>query len=184
MHNLIVEGIELVGKSYFIHDLWNAIENENNSGQGILDGCIWINTDVGLYGTQDGWQLIDKNVELAKVLTHRNIIFEKLHLTQHLYTQQKQKELFKRYDDILLSLGFKVIVLTIDEDESLIEKRLKERLQSNQSYKRIAKDPSWYLEKQAGLLEIASKTSLPVLKLNSLIIPHTLYKDALDWINN
>ena len=49
-NHLIFEGCELVGKSYLISKIYDFLEKKYNKNKNILDGCHWINSDIGIFG--------------------------------------------------------------------------------------------------------------------------------------
>ena len=67
MHHLIFEGAELVGKSYLMNNIYNYIEKKYNNTKVILDGCHWFNTDVGVFGTQIGYDCILQYIQLLNI---------------------------------------------------------------------------------------------------------------------
>ncbi|PIS05219.1 MAG: hypothetical protein COT81_02295 [Candidatus Buchananbacteria bacterium CG10_big_fil_rev_8_21_14_0_10_42_9] len=181
-HHLIFEGSELSGKSFTINGVWDALEKKYNSGVGVMDGCTWFNADVGLYGTRDGWELVNHYLNIAKTLNHRNLIFEKLHLTNFIYTKQKDTAKFKSIEKELKKLGFKVILTTYKNDAKLLKKRLNERLQSTPSYKRIARTPQDYLKSQKEYLKLIEQSSLPYFTVDNSKLPNYHYQRILAWL--
>lgn len=181
-HHLIFEGAELTGKSYLIHQVWNFLEEKYNTGQGIMDGCTWFNADVGLFGSKDGWPLVEGYLNIARTLRHRNLIFEKLHFTQHIYSEMIDEEKFLAADEALADLGFRVVLTTVDNDPYIFEYRLGERLKSNHSYQRIARTPEEYLESQNRYRRLSEKSKLDVLVVNNTQIPNELGKSILGWL--
>jgi len=181
-HHIIFEGTELTGKSFLIYNVWNTIEKENSSELPFLDGCTWFNADVGLFGTNDGWPLINGYIEIMKTLSHRNMIFEKFHLTQHIYSQESDMSTFEKNDVLLAELGFKLIITTVQPDPTLFEKRLYERSLSNNTYERIKKPPKDYVEDLEKYKHLAEKSQLPILTVDMTKIPNDKYLEVLEWI--
>lgn len=183
MHKLIFEGAELTGKSYSIYPVWNHLEQRYNSGAKVMDGCTWFNVDIGLFGTDDGWPLITKYLEIAEMLPHRNIIFEKFHLTHYLYSKEKDTRTFHMIDEKLAGLGFIIVVTTVQQDPVLYTQRLSDRLAGNPAYSRIAQTPEWYLTKDTEYLELVKESTLDHLVIDNTIIPNDNYKTILSWLN-
>lgn len=181
-HKLIVTGAELTGKSYFIYDLWNTLEARYNKTGSVLDGCTWINTDVGLYGTDDGWVLVENMLNLAQSLESRNLIFEKFHYTQFIYENFKNKDRYQKINQALHDLNFRVVLTTVNPDESLISKRIEDRLRGNTSYQRIVKPPAWHIERQYEYRTVIQESGLPYIEIDNTQIPNENYKTVLEWI--
>lgn len=181
-HHLIFEGAELTGKTYLIHEVWKKLEARYHSGKGTLDGCIWFNADVGLYGTRDGWPLVESYLKIAKMLSHRNIIFEKLHLTQYLYSSDKDLSKFRAIDNQLVELNFKIVLTISPENEKVFSQRLIDRLHGDSPYKRIAHSPSWYLKKQQEYQKLLKESQLPHLTVENQEFPNNNYQAVLNWL--
>jgi len=182
MTHLIFEGAELTGKSFTIQGVWNALEQQNNSGQGVMDGCIWFNADVGVYGTKDGWPLIQHYLDIINTLSHKNLIFEKFHLTQHLYTKNSNTQRVEGVENILLEHDFRLIITTVQPQEEKIQQKLDERLKSMPAYQRIARTPKEYLEMQENYLKLVKKSKLPSLILDNTDLPNNNAEKVLKWI--
>ena len=172
-HKIIFEGPELAGKSYLMSQIYNYLEPKYNSGVRVLDGCHWFNCDVGVYGTKYGKIALEKYTELIEEMPEANIIMEKLHLTETVYQ--------KLYNDIDFDFSYiekrlkkenaKIILTIYNEDEKLIKKRLKERLELYPHYKRIAQEPVQYIEQQRLYLKVLKKSKLDYLIINTSKLP-------------
>ncbi|MFH1610325.1 MAG: hypothetical protein ABIA91_00355 [Patescibacteria group bacterium] len=94
-HHIVFEGTELVGKSFLISKIYNYLEKKYNTNPKVLNGCHWFNCDVGVFGTKEGKSVINKYIEILEILKNKNVIFEKLHVTDNVYNKKKNR-LFKR----------------------------------------------------------------------------------------
>lgn len=183
MHHLIFEGAELTGKSTTIYGVWNTLEKKYNSGIGVLDGCTWINADIGLFGTKDGWPFIKAYLRLFRSIAHRNIIVEKFHITNYIYTHSTDRRLFKDIEKTLADLHFKIILTTVQPDPNAIRQKLNTRLHDSPSYKRIAHDPLWYTETQEQYLKLITESRLPSITIDNSILPNKNSTKILTWLN-
>lgn len=183
MHKLIFEGAELTGKSFSIYPVWNALEEKYNSGLGIMDGCIWINADVGVFGSENGWRLVEKYVEMAEIFDSQNIIFEKLHLTNHIYTDYSNQKKYEEITQRLNQAGFKIILTTTKPDPNIFSSRINDRLRSNTAYQRIAKPTQWYIDKQQEYISLLDTSPLPSLTIDNTVIPNDNYQSVLSWLH-
>ena len=184
-HKLIFEGAELTGKSSIMSHVYNFLEKKYNTNSKILDGCHWFNCDVGIFGTKYGKDIIERYVEMAELMILRNIMFEKLHISDMVYHDlyKKQKLDYSAIEERLLNLNTKIIFCTIKDDPKLFEKRLGDRLNLYNHYGRIAQKPSDYVEQQEKFKEFISKTKLPVLNVDLTILPNKeAVKEILTWI--
>ena len=172
-HKIIFEGPELAGKSYLMSQVYNYLEPKYNSGGKVLDGCHWFNCDVGVYGTQYGKIALEKYLELIEEIREANIIMEKLHLTETVY-QKLYHNIdfdFSNIEKRLKKVGVKIVLTIYEEDEELIKKRLKDRLELYPHYKRIAQEPAQYIEQQRLYLKLLKKSKLDYLILNTSKLP-------------
>jgi len=182
MHHLLFEGAELTGKSFTIYGVWNFLEQKYNSGENTMDGCTWFNADVGVFGSADGPALVDAYMAIARKLAHKNIIFEKLHLTDFIYSGGAHAEAFARAERALQELDFKLVLTEVAPNQALFEKRLKERLVGMPSYARIAKSPEAYINAQEQYRALAKKSCLPRLTVDNTQLPNDNAKCILRWI--
>ncbi|MBU1202577.1 hypothetical protein KKH39_00825 [Patescibacteria group bacterium] len=172
-HNIIFEGPELAGKSYLMSRVYNFLEPKYNSGGKILDGCHWFNCDVGLYGTRFGKSVILKYLELLEEINNTNVMVEKFHLTEAVYQKIYNNQDFD-FSDIekrLENIKAKIVLVTFDEDQDLIKKRLTDRLNLYPHYNKIAQKPIDYIRQQQAYMEIIKKSRLEYLIVNASVLP-------------
>lgn len=186
-HHLIFEGAELTGKSFIISQVYNFLEKKYSSTtySYLLDGCLWINADIGIFGTPNGKKMINNYINQTKILNNYNIIFEKFYITDQVYSllYRKKKINYKNIEKKLKKLNFKIIYLTISPDKQLIAKRLKERLKLYPHYNRIKQSAGQYIQQQKLYEKIIQKTTLPVLKIDSSILPNDkIINQILKWL--
>lgn len=186
-HKLIFEGVELVGKSHIIQQIYDFLEKKYNTNRHILNGCHWFNSDIGIFGTKDSQLIIEKYLEMAEILKDSNIIFEKFHLSDAVYHSLENKKRgfnYKSTEDRLLSLGAKIILCTVSKDPIIFEKRLKDRLTSHRHYERISRKPEEYVDIQNIYVEIAKMSRIPILQIDLTKIPNPkATRDILEWIS-
>jgi len=184
-HNIIFEGPELSGKSYLMSQIYDYLEPKYNSGGKIMDGCHWFNCDVGIFGTKFGQKTLMKYLELFEEINDTNVMAEKFHLTEAVYQKlYNNKDFdFSDIEDRLAKIDAKIILLMFDEDEKLLEKRLKDRLELYPHYSRIAQTPADYIKQQQLYLELIKKSKLDYLLINSSQLPNPpLVKKILDFL--
>jgi hypothetical protein len=186
-HHLIFEGAELTGKSFIISQVYNFLEKKYSSTTYpyLLDGCLWINADIGIFGTTNGKKMINNYINQTKILNNYNIIFEKFHITDQAYSLLYRKKVinYKILEKKLKKLNFKIIYLTISPDKLLITKRLEERLKLYPHYNRIKQSAEQYIQQQKLYEKILQKTTLPVLKIDSSILPNDqIINQILKWL--
>ncbi len=185
MHHLIFEGPELAGKSWLMSQIYDYLEPKYNKTGKVLDGCHWFNCDVGIYGTEYGEKIIKHYLAMAKELKDKNILFEKFHISDIVYNRLHHgRELsYKKVEDKLAKLNFKIILVTFREDKKLLEKRIQDRLNLYPHYERILQQPEWYIEKQKEYLGEIKKAKLPYLIIKTDKLPdYSLVKKILKWI--
>jgi hypothetical protein len=186
-HHLIFEGAELTGKSFIISEIYNFLEKKYSSNDYpyLLDGCLWINADIGVFGTPNGKKIINNYIKQAKILKNNNIIFEKFHITDQVYSLVYRNKIvnYQIVEKELKKLNFKIIYLHINENANNISQRLKDRLKLYPHYERIKQNPKDYIRQQQIYKSILEKTQLPVLKINSTKLPDVLItKKILKWL--
>jgi thymidylate kinase len=186
-YHIIFEGAELTGKSFVISQIYNYLEKKYSSIKypHLLDGCFWINADIGVFGSEQGKILIENYLSLAKKLKNNNIIFEKFHLTDQVYSwlYRKKNINYKKIERELKRLNFKIIFLYIDSDITLFKKRLTDRISLYPHYKRIKQTPVDYIDQQKKYEYFLKKTNLPYLKINTSQIPNKkIIKQILQWL--
>ena len=185
MHHLIFEGAELSGKSWIMSQIYNYLEPKYNQSKNILDGCHWFNSDVGVYGTEFGQDVINKYLDIFNILRKKNIIVEKLHISDFIYNQiYNNKNInYKTEEQKLLKLGFKIILIKFKQDEKLLKKRIQDRLNLYPHYKNILKKPEWYINQQKMYDKAIEKSLLPVLEIETNILPDKKHiEKILGWI--
>lgn len=172
-YNIIFEGAELSGKSYLMGQLFGYLEPKYNSGKKIMDGCHWLNCDIGIFGTKFGEITLMKYLELMEAINDTNVLVEKFHLTEHIYQKlYNNKDFdFTAVEERLKKINAKIILTTYDEDEELVNKRLQGRLGLYPSYGRIAKTPAEYIEQQKMYLDLIKQSKLEYLVVNASSLP-------------
>jgi hypothetical protein len=186
-HHLIFEGAELTGKSFVISQVYNFLEKKYSSNiyPHILDGCLWINADIGIFGTPNGKKIINNYITQIKILNNHNIIFEKFHITDQVYSLLYRKKIinYKIIEKKLKKLNFKIVYLYTEPSILNISKRLKDRLKLYPHYQRIKQNPRDYLIQQQVYEQMLEKTTLPILKINSTKLPNNqITKKILKWL--
>ncbi len=183
-HHLIFEGAELTGKSYLMANVYNFLEEKYNTGKEILDGCHWFNTDVGIFGTNFGKRCVEKYIEILDILKEKNVLFEKFHISDIVYNRIHQGvELnYNKTELLLKKLNAKIILCVFKEDEGLLQKRIKDRLNLYPHYKRILQDPRWYIKQQKEYLLEIKKTTLPYFIVDMTEMPNEKYLEILKWV--
>ncbi|MFA6307508.1 MAG: hypothetical protein WCS88_02390 [Patescibacteria group bacterium] len=180
-HNIIFEGAELSGKSYLMSQIYNYLEAKYNSGGKVMDGCHWFNCDLGIFGTKFGEITLNKYLELFEEINDTNVMAEKFHLTEAVYQKLYNNQNFDFYaiEQRLLKINTKLILLIFDEDEELLIKRLKDRLELYPHYSRIAQSPIDYIAQQHLYLELIKKSKLDYLIINSSKLPNPSLVDKI-----
>jgi len=184
-NHLIFEGCELVGKSYLISNIYNFLEKKYNKNKNILDGCHWINSDIGIFGGKKSRPIINKYINILKDLKNENVIFEKFHISDIVYQKMYHNKIinYKKEEELLLSLNTKIILLTVKPDKKIFKKRLTDRLDLYPHYKRISKNPDWYIKQQEEYKKIIKKTTLPYIEIDTTNLPTDNWKEILKWLN-
>lgn len=184
-YHLIFEGAELAGKSWIISQIYNHIEPKYNASGNILNGCHWFNCDVGIYGTEHGKRVNKNYLKICEELKGSNIILEKFHISDIVYNKifHKKNISYKKIEEVLAELGFKVILITLPPDPAVIEKRLQDRLNLYPHYARIAQNPEWYIKQQDLYLAEVKRSRLPYLIVETNQLPDkNIIKNILNWI--
>ncbi|MCD4760424.1 hypothetical protein K8R42_00830 [bacterium] len=173
-HNIIFEGPELAGKSYLMSQIYNHLEPKYNSGGKIMDGCHWFNCDVGIFGTKFGTMALMKYLELLEDINDTNVMLEKFHLTEAVYQKLYHNQDFdySEIEDRLKKINTKIILVTFNEDESLLKRRLEDRLDLYPHYERIAQTPADYIKQQKLYLDLIKKCKLEYLVVNASQLPN------------
>lgn len=184
-HHLIFEGAELSGKSWIMSRIYDFLESKYNEEKVILDGCHWFNCDVGVYGTARGKKIIENYLKIFKILEKKNILVEKLHLSDIVYNRlNRQKNIdYKKIEKELKKLDFKIILTTFPENKKILKNRIKDRLNLYPYYERILKNPDWYIRQQKEYFKEIKKTGLPYLIIKTNKLPdEKIIKKILKWI--
>lgn len=149
-YHLIFEGAELSGKSWVMSQVYNELEPKYATNRNVLDGCYWLNCDLGFFGTELAPEMIKNYLTIFKTLSQKNIIVEKFLLSALVYSELYGQSRIDReeIEDRLREMGFKIVLLTFPEDQKLIASRLEDRLRLYPNYGRIAKEPEFYLKQQ------------------------------------
>ncbi len=186
MHKIIFEGPELAGKSWIMSQVYDYLEPKYNQNGLLLNGCHWFNSDVGVYGSEKGLPVINHYLSIFKELKDRNILVEKLHLSDIVYNRLHRKteiDYFKQ-EQILNELDFKIILVTFPENENLLKNRIKDRLNLYPHYERILQNPDWYIKQQREYQKELEKTIIPNLTIKTDELPDkSLIDKILKWIN-
>jgi len=184
-HHLIFEGPELAGKSWVMSQVYEHLEKKYNQSGVVLDGCHWFNCDVGIFGTEYGQPVIEKYLDIAAILTDKNILMEKLHISDIVYNRMhfKREINYAAAEKKLKGLDFKIIFITFPENEQIIEQRIRDRLNLYPHYERILKSPKWYISQQAEYRKEMEKSQLPYLNINTERFPDpACAQKILKWI--
>jgi len=180
-HHLIFEGAELAGKSWLMSQIYDKLEFKYNKNHLTLDGCHWFNCDVGVYGTDKGKLIIKHYLQIFQELHDRNLLVEKFHLSDLVYNRMHQnKEVdYAAVEKQLQKLNFKIILIALPENKTIINKRIKDRLALYPHYERILRDPEWYIKQQREYVKEMEKSTLEHLFLQTDCLPD---KKLLDKI--
>jgi len=183
-HHLIFEGPELAGKSWLMSQVYDFLESKYNKNGTVLDGCHWFNSDVGIFGTDYGKFCVEKYVEMLEHLKDKNVLFEKLHISDIVYNRMHRNvEIdYERIEKKLERLNVKIILSVFQQDESLIKKRIQDRLNLYPHYKRILQNPKWYINQQKEYMAEIEKTKLPYMTVDLTELPNEKHLDILRWI--
>ena len=181
--HLIFEGAELAGKSYLASGVYTKLEAQYAASKNILDGCVWINCDVGVFGTKQGPAMAEKYAEMAEILKERAVILEKLHVSDQVYRQMYGLAAadYTGPEKKLAELGFRIVLVTFREDLELVRKRLEDRMRLYPHYRRIAKEPEFYIKQQRLYREIIKRSTLPRLEADMTDLADRS-GEILEWI--
>lgn len=183
--HLIFEGAELSGKSRIISDIYNFLEPKYNRRKVIMDGCHWFNCDLGFFGTEHGKPVIEGYLGIFKELREKNLIVEKLHLSDRIYNSiYRDRDIdYTDVENKLTELDFRLILTTFPEDEILLQERINDRLNIYPHYASILKPVRWYIEQQKRYIEEVEKSVLPHLIVETRALPDKgVIDNILHWI--
>lgn len=184
---VIFEGVELAGKSWLMAEVYNELEKINNKSGKILDGCAWLNVDVGVLGSEKGFDYILKKMQILEVLDDRPVLLEKFHLSDIVYNRlYRGEEVGDMYDEIAYEfeeMGIKLILTDVAGDKKLFAKRLTERIKGVPHYTRIAKNVDWYLKAREEYIKEFERSNLDKLRVDLTKIPNEeVVREVLRWI--
>ncbi|MDD4271280.1 MAG: hypothetical protein PHF50_00560 [Patescibacteria group bacterium] len=185
IHHLIFEGAELAGKSWLMSRIYDQLEPKYNKSGYLLDGCHWFNCDIGVYGTKHGRPVIESYLKIFTELKNSNLLVEKFYLSDIIYSRlHRHKEInYKKTEQHLKKLGFKIILITLPPDKKIIQARINDRLKLYPHYERILRRPDWYIKQQQEYLKEIKKTTLPYLIIETEKLPdNNLTEQILKWI--
>lgn len=184
-HHLIFEGPELAGKSWIMQEIYNYLEPKYNKSKVRLDGCFWLPSDIGVFGSKHGKAVINSYSEIFQELKEYNYIMEKLHISDIVYNRIHNNieveycELEKK----LKELNFKIILITYPEDEEILAERIKGRLDIYPHYESILQANEWYFKQREEYLDEIKKSKLPYKIFETTKLPDMeLIKNILSWI--
>src|SRR3989344_5501330 len=184
-HLLLFEGSELTGKSFLMSQLYDWLEKKYNSDPNLLNGCHWLNCDIGILGDRYAGWCLNKLAEMVEPMTDRNIIIEKFHLSDLAYRafHQLPEISYNELEARLAKRQAKIIFTRINPDPALFEQRLKDRLQLYPHYARIAKTPAQYIKLQELYEHYLQRSQLPSLTIDSSQLPNPeLLDQILTWL--
>lgn len=183
--HLIFEGAELSGKSFLMSQVYPVLEKRYSRSAKILDGCAWFNSDNGVMGSPQANAVVEKYVEIAEVLQNRAIMFEKLHLSDIVYSvlANKPQPDYSKIEKKLSLLNFKIVFTTFLKDPDVIKHRLQERLNLYPHYQKIAKEPEFYFHQQDIYRSTLARSILPSLEITLSDFSDSEIKPLLDWID-
>ncbi|MGB0757587.1 MAG: hypothetical protein ACPGO5_03990 [Patescibacteria group bacterium] len=183
---IIIEGAELVGKSFICSEIYKHLEPTKNTHTGyLLDGCHWFNCDVGIFGTPAGKKVISHYINIANEITDKHTLFEKFHISDQVYNKlYRNKDTdYIEEEKKLKSLGFKIVYLHTNETPDLYENRLKDRKNLYPHYNQLPFD---IYKQQCALYEqYIEQTTLPTLHINTSVLPNNkLIESIVTWLKN
>lgn len=183
-YHLIFEGCELVGKSFIMSRVYNHLETKSSSSKNLLNGCHWINCDIGVFGGPQGKAMINQYINILKILKNKNVILEKFHISDIVYQKMyNNKNInYKPEEKKLKFLNVKLIFLKVEPSEKLFAARLKDRISLYPHYKRIAKPPAWYIKQQEEYSREIKKTKLPYLEIDTTKLPNNNWEKIISWL--
>lgn len=167
--------------------VYDELEKENNKSGQILDGCAWLNVDVGVLGSKKGFEYLFKKMEMLDLLNDRPVLLEKFHLSDVVYNRlYRGEEVGDMYDELeegLREVGAKLVLVDVDPDPDLFKGRLAERLVGVPHYERIVKEVDWYLKARCEYEKEFEKSSLDKLRVDLSEIPNEeVVGEVLGWI--
>lgn len=163
-YHIIFEGAEMVGKSFLMSQIYDYLEKKHTTSKKILNGCHWFNCDVGIFGSADGKKIINEYIKIAKILSHKNVLFEKFYLTDQVYNElyDKKKINYAAQEKELKKMGTKIVLLTV-KSKKVFADRIPDRLNNIDHYHRIVQTVEDYWQQQEKYLELIKKSKLKYL---------------------
>lgn len=182
-YRICIEGAELVGKSFITHEIYSALEPTQNSNTPfLLDGCHWFNCDIGIFGTHAGKPMIQHYIELLDHIP-AHVLFEKFHIADQVYAAEFNKKIpdYQDLEKTMLEKNMCIIFLEADMSDTLLERRLQDRINLYPHYKAR---PYELYQKQHELYEtFIQKTTLPYLRVDTSTLPNQKIIDTiLTWL--
>lgn len=184
-HHIIFEGPELAGKTWIMQQIYNHLEPKYNTSKVRLDGCYWLPSDIGVFGSVHGRAIIKSYLEIFKELENSNYIMEKLHISDIVYSRIHRgvEEDYSKEEKILNDLNFKIVLITYPDDEMIVQERIKGRLDIYSHYENILQKPGWYLKQREEYLNEVKKTKLPYKIFETTKLPdEKLVNNILEWL--
>jgi len=185
-YHLIFEGAELSGKSWVMSQIYQELEPKFATDPNVLDGCYWLNCDLGFFGTELAAAMLKNYLAIFETLSQKNIIVEKFLLSALVYGElygQGQADRAE-IENRLQKMGFKIVLLTFPENKGLVERRLEDRLRLYPNYGRIAKAPEFYIAQQRLYQKYLLESKLDNLIIEADKFPDTtIITKIREWLN-
>ncbi len=172
-NHIIFEGAELSGKSWVMSQIYEYLEKKDNTNNNLLNGCHWFNCDNGIFGTKYGKEIIKNYLKIFEVLRKKNVIVEKFHISDAIYNNLYEKKHinYDKVEEKLIELDFSLVLIKFKKDKKLVEKRIKDRLNIYPHYKRILKEPEWYIKQQEEYQKAFERSKLKKTCIETDVLP-------------
>jgi hypothetical protein len=124
-------------------------------------------------------------LKIFKALKDKNLLVEKFYISDIIYNRiyQKKETDYKKAEKKLKELNFKIVLVTMPENERIIKERIKDRLKIYPHYGRILQDYRQYIRQQQEYLKEIKKINLPYLIVEAKKLPdEKLARKILKWI--
>ncbi len=182
-HHLIFEGAELSGKSWIMSQVYEYLEEKNNTSQDVMNGCHWFNCDNAVFGSEKGKFVIEQYLNIFTELKERNLILEKFHISDVVYNRMyNNKEInYKTLENELKLLNFKIVFIKFPEKTEVLEKRIEDRLNLYPHYRRILKTSEWYISQQQEYEKEIKRSILDSITIETDKLPDL---DVIEKIKN
>lgn len=183
---ILIEGSELTGKSYIISRLYAHFEPRYKKSDVLLDGALWINCDVGIFGGPFGHHALTTYLDLIEPIWDRMIFLEKFHISHFALMRDGHTfDAFAAIEKRLAKLSAQILYCDIEGGEEIYEQRLVDRLALYPHYQRIARRPQLYREQQDSYRQLMQKSRLPWKRFDTTVLPNdAIIQDAISWIQN